>query len=287
MIRKLFFVFVLFISTYANTTEYNSKSAIINIKHGYQLGDLIIVEDQITANVPFQVEPKLLTTKNSGIRLVGQMSFKEGNDGTYTFFNKVTYQIFHRSKGMQYLLPTHIYKIGDENVEVPATSYWFSRIASSGLNEVLLNALGQVKPDAIKHNGIYFYLLVALSFFTLLIVLYKKIDLSFIERMNGPFTKANKKIKFLHVTNNQDSYNEAILILLDACNKSFGGNVNASNVDDLIPLHSKYHSIKYAIKSFINLTSSEIYSSRTYYSKERFDDIYNLVQVLRVIERRL
>ena len=41
------------------------------------------------------------------------------------------------------------------------------------------------------------------------------------------------------------------------------------------------------IKSFINLTSSEIYSSRTYYSKERFDDVYKLVQVLRVIERRL
>ena len=180
MIRKLFFVFVLFISTYANTTEYNSKSAIINIKHGYQLGDLIVVEDQISANVPFQVEPKLLTTKNSEIRLVGQKSFKESNDGTYTFFNKVTYQIFHRSKGMQYLIPTHTYKIGDENVEVPVTSYWFSQIASSGLNEVILNALGQVKPDAIKHNGLYFYLLVALSFFTLLIVLYKKMDLSFI-----------------------------------------------------------------------------------------------------------
>ena len=84
MIRKLFFVFVLLFSTYANTTEYNSKSAIINIKHGYQLGDLIIVEDQITANVPFQVEPKLLTIKNSEIRMVGQESFKE-DPGAYAF----------------------------------------------------------------------------------------------------------------------------------------------------------------------------------------------------------
>ena len=287
MIRKLFFIILLFISTYGNVTEYNLKNNIINIKHGYQLGDLIVVEDQITANAPFQVEPKLLTTKNSGIRLIGQKSFKESNDGTYIFFNKVTYQIFHRSKGKQYLLPTHTYKIGDETIEVPATSYWFSRIASSDLNDVLLNALGQVKPDSIRYSWIYFYLLVVLAFFTLLIVLYKKMDLTFIERMNGPFTKANKKIKFLHVTNNQDSYNEAILILLDACNKSFGENVSMSNIDDLIPVHSKYHSIKYPIKSFINLTSSEIYSSRTYYSKERFDDIYNLVQVLRVIERRL
>ena len=82
MIHKLFFFTALLLTTYANPTEYHSNSTIINIKHGYQLGDLIVVEDQITANAPFQVDPKLLTTKNSEIRLVGQESFKEGNDGT-------------------------------------------------------------------------------------------------------------------------------------------------------------------------------------------------------------
>jgi hypothetical protein len=172
-------------------------------------------------------------------------------------------------------------------VEVPTNTYWFSRIASSELNNVLLNAIDQVEPDPIKYSGTPPYLLAALSFFTLLIVLYKKIDLSFIQRMNGPFTRANRKIKTLHLANNQESYDEAILILLDACNKSFGENINSLNVEDLLPIDSKYHSIKYAIKSFVTHTNSEIYSSRTYYSKERFDDIYSLAQALRVLERRL
>lgn len=287
MIYRLFFIFTLLISTYAFAEEYKSESTIINIKHVYQLGDLIIVEDQITANTPFVIEPKLLSTKNSEIRLVGQEGYKENIDGKYIFFNKVTYQIFHRSEGMQYFLPSHTYKIGDENVEVPTNTYWFTRIASSDLNDVLLNALGQVKPDLIKYNGTHPYLLVVLSFFTFLIVLYKKMDFSFIKRMNGPFTKANKKIRSLHLANNQESYDKAILILLDACNKSFGENINSLNIEDLLPIDSKYHSIKYAIKSFVTLTNSEIYSSRTYYSKERFDDICNLAQVLRVLERRL
>lgn len=287
MIHKLFFITTLLISAYVNSAEYNLESAIINLKHGYQVGDLIVVEDQITANAPFLIDPKLLSIKNSEIRLVGQKSYRVDNGGKYTFFNQVTYQIFHRSKGMQYILPTHTYAIGDEKVEVPTNTYWFSRIASSELNNVLLNAIDQVEPDPIKYSGTPPYLLAALSFFTLLIVLYKKIDLSFIQRMNGPFTRANRKIKTLHLANNQKSYDEAILILLDACNKSFGENINSLNVEDLLPIDSKYHSIKYAIKSFVTHTNSEIYSSRTYYSKERFDDIYSLAQALRVLERRL
>ena len=287
MSRKLFFLTLLFASIFANGTEYDSESTIINIKHGYQLGDLLVVEDQITTNVPFVKNPQLMTAKNSGLRLVGQESHSASHNGQYTFFNKVTYQIFHRSAGMQYVLPTHNYTIGDDEVEVPGNSYWFTRIAMSELNKVLLNALGQVKPRTIKDSRTYFYLLIVLSFSSFLILLYKKMDLSFDERMYGPFTKANKKIKFLHQTNNKDSYDEAILILLDACNKSFDKNINALNVEDLIHAHSKYHPVKYAIKSFVTLTNSEIYSSRTYYSKERFDDICNLAQVLRVLERRL
>lgn len=287
MMFRIFFIVLLLLGAHTNAKEYDLESSIINLKHGYQVGDLIIVEDQITSKVPFVVAPELRIAKTVGLRLVAQESHSTRHEGDYIFVNKVTYQIFHRSPGMKYSLPSHTYAIGNDVVVVPSNSYWFSRIASSELNKVLLNALGQNEPNIIKFNRIYFYLLLALTFSMLLILLYKKLDVSFFARMNGPFAKANKKIKSLHRANNQDSYDKAILILLDACNKSFGENMNASNVEDLLTMHSKYHPAKNVIKSFVTLTNSEIYSSRTFYSKDRFDDIYQLVKLLRVIERKV
>jgi hypothetical protein len=231
--------------------------------------------------------PKLIVKKIPGISLVNQETYKKSNDDTHTFFNTITYQIFHRSKGKKYVLPTHIYKIGNDELEILPKSYWFSRIVSSDLNDVLLNSLRQVKPMPINHSGLPLYLLLTLLFFTLLILVYKKIDLSFIGRMFGPFTKASKKIKSLHRLGNKESYDESVLILLDSCNKTFGQNMNSASVDKLIPNSSKYFSSKQAIKAFVDITNDEIYSSHSNYSQNRFDMILNLSKELKVIERKL
>lgn len=287
MIRIMFFVITSFISFFSYAAEYNSQTNIINLKHGYQLGDLIVVKDQISSKKPFVETPKLIVKKIPGISLVNQETYKKSNDDTHTFFNTITYQIFHRSKGKKYVLPTHIYKIGNDELEILPKSYWFSRIVSSDLNDVLLNSLRQVKPMPINHSGLPLYLLLTLLFFTFLILFYKKIDLSFIGRMFGPFTKASKKIKSLHRLGNKESYDESVLILLDSCNKTFGQNMNSASVDKLIPNSSKYFSSKQAIKAFVDITNDEIYSSHSNYSQNRFDMILNLSKELKVIERKL
>ena len=48
MIRILFFAITSFITFLAYATEYNSQSNVIDLKYGYQLGDLIVVKDQIS-----------------------------------------------------------------------------------------------------------------------------------------------------------------------------------------------------------------------------------------------
>jgi hypothetical protein len=105
--------------------------------------------------------------------------------------------------------------------------------------------------------------------------------------MYGPFTKASKKIKSLHRLGNEESYDESVLILLDSCNKTFGQNMNGSSVDKLVPNNSKYFTVKYEIKAFVDLTNDEIYSSESYYSPSRFDKILYLSQELKAIERKL
>lgn len=287
MIRILFFAITSFITFLAYATEYKSQSNVIDLKYGYQLGDLIVVKDQISTKKPFLETPKLIVKKIPGISLVEQESYKVSNDDTHIFFNMITYQIFHRSEGKKYLLPTHIYKIGNDELEILPKSYWFSRIVSSDLNDVLLNSLRQVKPRPINHSGLPFYTLLTLLFFTFLILLYKKIDLSFVSRMYGPFTKASKKIRSLHRLGNKESYDESVLILLDSCNKTFGQNMNSSIVDKLITNSSKYFASKHAIKAFVDITNDEIYSSQSNYSQSRFDMILNLSKELKIIERSL
>ena len=287
MIRILIFFFTASISTIAFAVEYNSESNISNFKHGFQLGDLIVVEDQISTKKPFLDAPKLLVKKNVGIRLVGQESYNASKEGEHTFFNTITYQIFHRSEGKKYALPTHTYKIGGDELEIPTKNYWFSRIASSDLNEVLLNSLGQIKPNPLNHSRQPLFALLALSFSVLLILLYKKMDLTFVSRMNGPFTKANKKIKPLHRKGNQESYDESVLVLLDSCNKAFGQNMNGDSIDKLISNKSKYFSFKHEIKAFVDITNDEVYSSESFYSKSRFDKILYLSNELKIIERKL
>ena len=112
-------------------------------------------------------------------------------------------------------------------------------------------------------------------------------DLTFVSRMNGPFTKANKKIKPLHRIGNQESYDESVLVLLDSCNKAFGQNMNGDSIDKLIPNKSKYFSFKHEIKAFVDITNDEIYSSESFYSKSRFDKILYLSNELKIIERKL
>ncbi|MBT5411520.1 MAG: hypothetical protein HOK74_05695 [Nitrosomonadales bacterium] len=287
MIRILIFVITTTISIFAFAVEYNSESNISNFKHGFQLGDLIVVEDQISTKKPFLDAPKLLVKKNVGIRLVGQESYNASKEGEHTFFNTITYQIFHRSEGKKYALPTHTYKIGDDELEISTKSYWFSRIASSDLNMILLNSLGQIKPSPLNHSRKPLFALLALSFSVLLILMYKKMDLTFVTRMNGPFTKANKKIKPLHRLGNEESYDESVLVLMDGCNKAFGQNMNGDSIDKLISNKSKYFSFKHEIKAFVDITNDEVYSSESFYSKSRFDKILYLSNELKIIERKL
>ena len=105
--------------------------------------------------------------------------------------------------------------------------------------------------------------------------------------MNGPFAKACRKIRILHNKNGKDNYVESILILTDAFNKTFKKNINTSNYEELISKNTKYHDIKGAIKIFINLSSIEIYSSKTFFTKIRFNEINSFAKILRTIERKV
>jgi len=286
--KKIYvFLILILISFVATAVTYERNNLILNMEYGFKLGDLIEVQDKIITGTRFIKNPELIIKKNKGLKLISQTNNISLKADKHIFTNKIIYQIFLKSESGSFALPTHKYKINNENIVMPKKLYWFTRVAQSKLNNILLNTVSQEKPALDKVETKYFSILCGIIFLTLLVLLYKNIDIPLLVRMNGPFAKAHRKIKILHKKNEKDNYVESILILTDAFNKAFKKNIDSSNYEELIAKNTKYQEIQGAIKIFINLSSIEIYSTKTFFTKIRFNEIYSFVKILRVIERKI
>jgi len=289
MKKILFFTFILFFNTLVFSKNYTTETNIVNEAYGFQLGDLIFIEDKIISDQKFLKVPKLIIKKNTNLQLIKQTyEIIEGEgEGEYTFINKIIYQIFQKTNNGHFELPLHKYEFSEENILMPQKKYWFTKIANSPLNNVLQNSIDQIKPSLLEIKYQLFYLLVFIILFTSLILIYKNIDFPFLKKMNGPFAKAHKEIKILIKKNEKNNYVDSILILTNGFNKTFGKNINISNLNEFTEKNINYQLIKDEIKIFVEVSSAEIYSSKTYFTKNRFKDIYNFSKLLRTIERKL
>jgi len=286
MKKVLFFTFILLFHTLVFSKNYKTETNIVNLTYGFQLGDLIVIEDKIISNEKFSKVPKLIIEKNINLQLTEQTYEIIKDEGKYTFRNKIIYQIFQKTNNGHFELPLHKYIFNNKNILMPQKKYWFTKIANSSLNNVLQNSIDQKKPRLLEIKYQFSYLLAFIILLSTIILIYKNIDIPFLRRMNGPFVKAHRKIKILIKKNEKDNYVESILILTNAFNKTFDKNINISNLNEFTEKNINYQLIKDEIKIFIEVSSDEIYSSKTYFTKNRFNDIYNFSKLLRTIERK-
>ena len=287
MKKVLFFTFILFFQTLVHSKSYETETNIVNLKYGFQLGDLIVIEDKIISDQKFSEIPKLTIEKNINLQLAKQTYEIMEDKNKYIFINKIIYQIFQKTGNGNFKLPVHKYTFNNENILMPQKKYWFTKIANSSLNNVLPNSIDQKKPSLLEIKYQFSYLLAFIILLISIILIYKNIDIPFLRRMNGPFAKAHRKIKILIKKKEKDNYVESILILTNGFNKTFGKNINISNLNEFTEKNINYQLIKGEIEIFIGVSSAEIYSSKTYFTKNRFNDIYNFSKLLRTIERKL
>ena len=287
MKKILFFTFILFFHTLVFSKNYETETNIINLKYGFQLGDLIVIEDKIISDQKFSKAPKLIIKKDIHLQLTKQTYKIIEDKGKFIFINKIIYQIFQKTNNGHFRLPLHKYTFNNENILMPQKKYWFTKIANSSLNKVLQNSIDQKKPSLLGIKYQFSFLLAFIILLISIILIYKNIDIPFLRRMNGPFAKAHRKIKILIKKKEKDNYVESILILTNSFNKTFGKNINISNLNEFTEKNINYQLIKNEIKIFVEVSSAEIYSSKTYFTKNRFKDIYNFSKLLRTIERKL
>ena len=287
MKKVLFFTFILFFHTLVFSKNYKTETNIVNLAYGFQLGDLIVIEDKIISDQKFSKVPKLIIEKHINLQLTKQTYEIIEDAGEYIFINKIIYQIFQKTNNGHFELPLHKYTFSNENILMPQKKYWFTKIANSPLNNALQDSIDQKKPSLLENKYQFSYLLAFIILLITIILIYKNIDIPFLRRMNGPFAKAHRKIKILNKKNEKDNYLDSILILTNGFNKTFGKNINISNLNEFTEKNINYRLIKEEIKIFVEVSSAEIYSSKTYFTKNRFNDIYNFSKLLRTIERKL
>jgi len=287
MKKVLFFTFFLFFHTLVFSNNYKIETNIVNLAYGFQLGDLIVIEDKIISDQKFSKVPKLIIEKHINLQLTKQTYEIIEDAGEYIFINKIIYQIFQKTNNGHFELPLHKYTFSNENILMPQKKYWFTKIANSPLNNALQDSIDQKKPSLLENKYQFSYLLAFIILLITIILIYKNIDIPFLRRMNGPFAKAHRKIKILNNKNEKDNYVDSILILTNGFNKTFGKNINISNLNEFTEKNINYRLIKEEIKIFVEVSSAEIYSSKTYFTKNRFNDIYNFSKLLRTIERKL
>jgi len=287
MKKILFFTFILFFHTLVFSKNYKTETNIVNLTYGFKLGDLIVIEDKIISDQKFSKVPKLIIEKNTNLQLTKQKYEIIQDKGKYIFINEIIYQIYQKTDNGNFELPLHKYTFSNENILMPQKKYWFTKIANSSLNNLLQNSIDQKKPSLLEIKYQFYYLLAFIILLISIILIYKNIDIPFLRRMNGPFAKAHRKVKILIKKNDKDNYIESILILTNSFNKTFGKNINISNLNEFIEKNINYQLIKDEIKIFIKVSSAEIYSPKTYFTKNRFKDIYNFSKLLRAIERKL
>ena len=287
MKKVLFFTFILFFHTLVFSKNFKTETNIVNLAYGFKLGDLIVVEDKIISDQKFSKVPKLIIEKHINLQLTKQTYEIIEDAGEYIFINKIIYQIFQKTNNGHFELPLHKYTFSNENILMPQKKYWFTKIANSPLNNALQGSIDQKKPSLLENKYQLSYLLAFIILLITIILIYKNIDIPFLRRMNGPFAKAHRKIKILNKKNEKDNYVDSILILTNGFNKTFGKNINISNLNEFTEKNINYQLIKDEIKIFVDVSSAEIYSSKTYFTKNRFNDIYNFSKLLRTIERKL
>ena len=89
MKKVLFFTFILFFHTIIFSKNYKTETNIVNLTYGFQLGDLIVIEDKIISDQEFSKVPKLIIEKNINLQLAKQTNEIIEGGGNYTFINKI------------------------------------------------------------------------------------------------------------------------------------------------------------------------------------------------------
>ena len=123
--KKIYIFLILIASSFfATAATYEKSNSILNIKYGFKIGDLIEVEDKIITNTKFIKVPELTIKKNKGLKLISQTNNISMEADKYIFLNKIIYQIYQKSESRSFTLPTHKYKINNENTVMPKKNYW-------------------------------------------------------------------------------------------------------------------------------------------------------------------
>lgn len=290
---NLAMLFTMLASTsFVNAADNITK--IINVtnpeqKIGIQIGDVLTRQLTVVANTTEKITPKSLPvkgTRTNGIELIA-VNVSELSEKAQTLYKvDLRYQVFaHSIQPEKIYLPTEVITFVDgEDLTLPVWSFWYSPLVTSDLVDAKTTILPQVKAMLIDQhdNLLRFFAYTALFLLGFIGLIYINADRYWLPWMGGNFARAHRQIKYLAKKNTSktDAPKEALSILHDAFNQTFGRGLYPNKIDEFLVNHKNFKKLKVEIESFFVLSNQILFSGKK-------EDTHKLLQKILITSKQL
>lgn len=294
---------LLSISSMLNAAEEAITAKIVSLTnpaqtYGVQIGDKLSRKVVLEVPAPFKIAESAFPkkgSKNNGVELVDVSVVTDQQKETTRYTVNLSYQTFTSpSKPAVMQLPAEKLSLTGgakaEILEVPAWSFWFSPMATGGIETAQKNIQPEAAPPLVNvgvHKtrlAVFASLLVA----SLLALLYMNADGNWLPFMGGAFAKAHRQLKRLAKSSGIKTAVEekqALVYLHQAFNQHFGANMFARDIEPFVSKHSSFKKMQAEIAQFFDESNQSLYAVEPRDSQKIIADLVQLSKQLRACER--
>jgi hypothetical protein len=234
---------------------------------GYIVGDTIKRSIDIEVRAPYLLAPgsipaKGVTYKGIELREV-QLSEKKSSDARH-YQLSLMYQVFTSSPNVKKLdLPKVVLQVTNAgkhlNVNVPAWQFRISPLATHNetyVEQDMSPYRGPMLLDA-GHLKPLFGGFLALTFISVLGLIYINADAGWFPGMGGPFAASHRRISSL--PDNEERTRRAVDSIHLAFNQTYGENLFEADIDTFLQKHPSFSGIRKEIRTFFDLSNAVLY----------------------------
>lgn len=294
---------LLSISSMLNAAEEAITAKIVSLTnpaqtYGVQIGDKLSRKVVLEVPAPFKIAESAFPkkgSKNNGVELVDVSVVTDQQKETTRYTVNLSYQTFTSpSKPAVMQLPAEKLSLTggakSEILEVPAWSFWFSPMATGGIETAQKNIQPEAAPPLVNvgvHKtrlAVFASLLVA----SLLALLYMNADGNWLPFMGGAFAKAHRQLKRLAKSSGIKTAVEekqALVYLHQAFNQHFGANMFARDIEPFVSKRSSFKKMQAEIAQFFDESNQSLYAVEPRDSQRIIADLVQLSKQLRACER--
>lgn len=260
---------------------------------GIQIGDIMQRRIILAVEQPYQVSKSAFPRKGERVNNIelADVQINTAQRLNHTIYTiTLSYQVFAYSSTARVMhLPEVAFAAtgGPEavTIKLPMRRFWYSPLAQGSIHKVRANLQPQYSPTLIDlrphQTRLIFFASLLLIGITGLI--YINLDRRWLPWMNGAFAQAYRRLKKL--PEGPQSHRQALLVMHQAFNSSYGTNLFADRIEDFLQKRPKFAQYRDEINVFFEHSSQALFAPQNLHNDHLVRDLQVLSKQLRSCER--